>query len=445
METAMLERGASPRRLLWASIGRATEGERSPSFHDSDLFEEETESLPRYLKEVPGSRDHKKLAITPLAQSSRNFVRPCLTSVANVIAEMVTAAHYKLLQDTLMCCTYQNGLDCSNGNAETIVGSDGLLSASIDASSRCLHVQLKGMEVLQRYFVSVDVQINEETSGSSDNVSSYVALQPNLLNGFGWAKSTLHLDLSAHLKERLRSSSISVNAAPTRADIRYQATLRILQLSEDCWPVGTKPVLIHLKEGFVHELLPDSPQTLNHPVVFPYRIEEASSLGDRTPVNFASLGPYSFPSPTTEFRDSCPWQEGFDARGTCGQNLFQRETLAEPVAVPFGHQEKVQHPRFHSVIEKGFTSEIASCDDDFPVDRGQATFFRDLDSEALLRLIHLDQRRPLTMLPPRSRWPQHRRCPCDEGHPAVRFGVGTCEEDVFKGRNAWPWAETRFF
>ncbi|XP_075547629.1 uncharacterized protein LOC142581805 [Dermacentor variabilis] len=445
METALLERGASPRRLLWASISRATERERSPSFDDSDLFEEETESLPRYLKELPGSRDHKKDAIMPLAQSSRNFVRPCLMSVPNVVAEIVTAAHYKLLQDNLMCCTYQNGLDCTNGNAETIVGSDGLLSASVDASSRCLHVQLQGMEVLQQYFVSVDVQINEETSGSSDDVSSYVALQPNLLDGFGWAKSTLHLDLSAHLKERLRSSSFSVRAALTRADIRYQATVRILKLSEDCWPVGAKPVLIHLREGFVHELLSDSPQTLNHPVVFPYGMEEVSSLGDRTPVNLASLGPYSLPSPTTAFRDSCPWQEGFDARGTCGQNLLQRGTLADPVAVRFGHQEKVQHPRFHSVIEKGFTSEIASCDDDFPVDRGQATFFRDLESEALLRLIHLDQRRPLTTLPPRSRWPQHRRCPCDEGHPAVRFGVGICEEDVFEGRNAWPSAEPRFF
>nr|XP_050022744.1 uncharacterized protein LOC126516692 [Dermacentor andersoni] len=445
METAMLERGASPKCLLWASIGRAAERERSPSFDDSGLFKEETESLPRYLKELPGSRDHKKDAITPLARSSRNFVRPRLTSVPNVIAEIVTAAHYKLLQDTLICCTYQNGIDCSNGNAETIVGSDGLLSASVDASSRCLHVQLHGMEVLQRYFVSVDVQIYEETSASSDDVSSYVALQPNLLDGFGWAKSTLHLDLSAHLKERLRSSSISFRAAPIRADIRYQAMVRILRLSEGCWPVGAKPVLIHLKEGFVHELLSDSPQTLNHPVVFPCRIQDVASLGDHTPITLASFGPYSFPSPTTEFHHSGQWQEGFNARGTRGQDWFQREILAEPVAVRFGHQEKVQLPRFHSVIGKGFTSEVARCDDDFPVDRGQATFFRDLDSEALLRLIHLDQRRPPTTLPPGSRWPQHRRFPCGEGHPAVRFGVGTCEGDLFAGCSAWPWAEPRFF
>ncbi|XP_075534749.1 uncharacterized protein LOC142569891 [Dermacentor variabilis] len=116
------------------------------------------------------------------------------------------------------------------------------------------------MEVLQRYFVSVDVHIYEKTSGSSDDVSSYVALQPNLLDGFGWAKSTLHLDLPAHLKEGLRSSSFSVRAAPTRTDIRYQVTVRILQLSEDCWPVSAKPVLIHLKEGFVHELLSDRHQ-----------------------------------------------------------------------------------------------------------------------------------------------------------------------------------------
>ncbi|XP_065297019.1 uncharacterized protein [Dermacentor albipictus] len=260
METAMLEMGASPRCLLCASIGRAAERIRSPSFHDSGLFKEETESLPRYLTELPGSRDHEKGAITPLAQYSRNFVRPCLTSVPNFIAEIVTPARYKLLRDTLICCTYQNRIDCSNGNAETMVGSDGLLSASVDASSRCLHVQLHGMEVQQRYFVSVDVHICEETSASSDDVSSYVALQPNLLDGFGWAKSTLHLDLSAHLKERLRNSSFSVRAAPTRADVRYQATVRILQLSEDCWPVGTKPVLIHLSEGFVHELLSDNPQ-----------------------------------------------------------------------------------------------------------------------------------------------------------------------------------------
>ncbi|XP_070385377.1 uncharacterized protein [Dermacentor albipictus] len=359
METAMIERGASPRRLLWASISRAAERARSPPLDDSDLFEEETESLPRYLKGLPGCRNHKKSTITPLAQSSRNFVRPRLTYVPNVIAEMVTAAHNKLLLETLMFRACKNGIDHSNGNAETIIGSDGLLSASVHTSSRCLHVQLRGMEVLQRYFVSVDVQIYEETSGSSDDVcefeASYVALQPNLLHGFGWAKSTLHLDLSAHLKEVLRSSSFSVRAAPTRADIRYQVTVRILKLSEDCWPVGAKPVLIHLKEGFVHELLSDSHQ-------------DVAPLGDRTPVTLASLGPY----------------------------------------------------------------------------RGQATFFRDLDSEVLLRQIHLDQRRPPTALPPGNR-SQHRRCPCDERHQAVRFGVGTCEEDLFQGPIARPSAEPRFF
>ncbi|XP_070385332.1 uncharacterized protein [Dermacentor albipictus] len=170
METAMIERGASPRRLLWASISRAAERARSPPLDDSDLFEEETESLPRYLKGLPGCRNHKKSTITPLAQSPRNIVWPCLTSVPNVIAEMVTAAHNKLLLETLMFRTCQNGIDYSNGNAETIIGSDGLMSASVHASSRCLHVQLHGMEVLQRYFVSVDVQIYEETNGSSDDV-----------------------------------------------------------------------------------------------------------------------------------------------------------------------------------------------------------------------------------------------------------------------------------
>ncbi|XP_065294791.1 uncharacterized protein [Dermacentor albipictus] len=441
METAMLERRASPRRLLWASIGRAAECTRSPSFNDSGLLEEETESLPPYLEELPGSRYHEKGAITPQAQSSGNFRRPCVTSVPNLIAELVTAAHYKLLQDTLICCTYQNGIDSSNGNAETIVGSDGRLSASVDASSRCIHVKLHGMEGLQRYFVSVDIQIYDETSASSDDVSSYVALQPNRLDGFGWAKSTLHVDLSARLKESLRRSSFSVRAAPTHADIRYQATVRILQLSEDCWPAGAKPVLIHLKEGFVHELLPDSPQTLNQPVVFPGGMEEVASLGDRKPVTLTSFGRYS--SPSTSFHDSSPWQEGFDARGTHGQNLSQREILAEPVAVRLGHQEKAQLPRFHCVVGKGLTSEIASCDD-FPVDRGQVTFFRDLDNEALLRLVHLDQRRAPTTLPTGSRWPQYRRCPNDERHPAVRFGAGTSEEDVFQGRDAWPSAEPRF-
>ncbi|XP_070390598.1 uncharacterized protein [Dermacentor albipictus] len=391
METAMLE--ASPRRLLWASISRAAERARSPPVDDCALFEQETESLPRYLKELPGSRNHEKGSITPLAQSARNFVRPCLTSVPNVIAEMGTAAHYKLLLETLMFRTCQNGIDCINGNAETIIGSDGLLSASVHASSRCLHGQLHGMELLQRYFVSVDVQIYEETSGSSDDVSSYVALQPNLLDGFSWAKSTLHLNLSAHLKERLRNSP-----------------------------------------------------TLNHPVMFPCGMQHVASLGDRTPVTLASLGPYSIPFPTTtSFHGSCPWQEGFDARGTCGQDLLQREILEEPVAVQGSYQERAQFPLFHAVIGNALTSGVAYCDDDYAVDRGRATFFRDLDSEALLRQIHLDQRRPPTALPPGSRWQQHRRCPCDEGHQAVRFGVGTCEEDLFQGPIARPSAEPRFF
>ncbi|XP_075535015.1 uncharacterized protein LOC142570523 [Dermacentor variabilis] len=174
-------------------------------------------------------------------------------------------------------------------------------------------------------------------------------------------------------------------------------------------------------------------------------MQDVASLSDRTSVTLASLGSYSIPSSTTSFHDSCPWQEGFDARGTCGQDLFQREILEEPVAVQGSYQEKAQFPLFHTVIGNGFTSEVAYCDDDFAVDRGQATFFRDLDSEALLRQIHLDQRRPPTTLPPGSRWQQHRRCPCDERHQAVRFGVGTCEEDLFQGPIARPSAEPRFF
>lgn len=297
------------------------------------------------------------------------------------------------------------------------------------------------MKVLQRYFVSVDVPLYEEKSGSSEDIASYVAPQPNLLDGFGWAKSTLHLDLSAHLKERLRSSSFYVRAAPARADIRYQVTVRILQLSEDCWPVGAKPVLIHLKEGFVQELLSDSHQT--HPVVFPCRIQDVASLSECTPVTLTSLGSYSF-FPAPEFHDNCSWQEEVGAEGTRGQDLFQRQILEEP-AVRFSYQEKAQFPRFDNVIGNGFTPQVAYCDDHFAADRGQATFFRDLDREALLRLIHLDQRRTSTTLPPGNRWQQHWRCPCDKRHQAVPFGVGICEEDLFGGRSAWSPAELRSF
>ncbi|XP_065296986.1 uncharacterized protein [Dermacentor albipictus] len=407
MEPAMLERGASPRSLLWASIRRTGETMRSPSFNDSDLFKEETECLPRYLQELPGTHGHAKGTITRPAQSSRYFVQPCLTSVPNLIAEMVRVAHYKLLLETMMFRTCQNGIGCSNGNAETIMGSDGLLSASVHASYRCLLVQLQGMEGLRRYFVSVDVHIYEETSGSSDELSSDVPLQPNMLYGFDWAMSPLHLDLTAHLKKRLRSSSFSVPAAPTPADIRYQLTLRILQLSEDCWPVGAKPVLIHLKEGFVHELLSDSYQTSNQPAAFPCGMQDVASLRDRTPVPLASLGPSSFPFPMTSFHDSCPWQAGYDARGTRGPNLFQREILAEPVAERCSYQEEAKFPRFHSVFENCFTSEVTYSDDDFAVDRGHATFFRDLDNEARLRLIHLYKRHHPTTLPPGRHWQQH--------------------------------------
>lgn len=438
----MVDGGASPRRILWDSISRAAERMTSPSLDDYDLFKGEPESPPRYRKELPGSLNDEKVPITPPAQSSRNFARPCLTSVPNVIAEMVTAAQCKQLLETMMFHPCRSGIDCNNGNAKIIVGSDGVLSASVHESSRCLHVQLQGMKVLQRYFVSVDVPLYQEKSGSSEDIATYVAPQPNLLDGFGWAKSTLHLDLSAHLKERLRSSSFCVRAAPARADVRYQVTVRILQLSEDCWPVGAKPVLIHLKEGFVQELLSDSHET--HPVVFPCRIQDVACLGDHTPVTLTSLGPYSFPFPTPEFQDSCPWQEEFGADGTRGQALFQREILEGP-AMPFCCQEKAQFPRFRNVFGNGFTPQVAYCDDHFAVDRGQATFFRDLDREALLRLIHLDQRRPSTTLPPGNRWQQHWRCPCDKRRQAVPFGVGTCEEDLFGGRDAWSSAEPRFF
>ncbi|XP_049516961.1 uncharacterized protein LOC119437164 isoform X2 [Dermacentor silvarum] len=389
METAMVDGGASPRRILWDSISRAAERMTLPPLDDYDLFKGEPESPPSYRKELPGSLNEEKAPITPPAQSSRNFVRPCLTSVPNVIAEMVTAAHCKQLLETRMFHPCRSGIGCNNGNAKIIVGSDGVLSASVHESSRCLHVQLQGMKVLQRYFVSVDVPLYEEKSSSSEDIATYVAPQPNLLDGFGWAKSTLHLDLSAHLKERLRSSS-------------------------------------------------------THPVVFPCRIQDVACLGDHTPFTLTSFGPYSFPFPTPEFQDSCPWQEEFGADGTRGQALFQREILEGP-AMPFCCQEKAQFPRFRNVFGNGFTPQVAYCDDHFAVDRGQATFFRDLDREALLRLIHLDQRRPSTTLPPGNRWQQHWRCPCDKRRQAVPFGVGTCEEDLFGGRDAWSSAEPRFF
>ncbi|XP_049271030.1 uncharacterized protein LOC119393713 isoform X2 [Rhipicephalus sanguineus] len=440
MEAAVSSRGASARRILWESIAKVSEGAPS-SCSEASRFFEETEGNHCRVNHLLDFRDHELEPTTRPVQCSRIIVAPSMTSAPNIIADMVTIAEWKAWPQHLVFHTCRGGNDCNGGNAETIVGSNGLLSASVNASSRCLHVRLQGMKSNYRYFVSIGVQLYGQTSDPDRDIASDVVPQPNLLDGFGWVNTPLCLDLTVLLEE---NPWVPVcTTAKAYVDVRYKITMRILLLSEDCWPAGVKPVLITLKEGFLVEILSTRQQTVNRPGVFPFGTQDVTSLSDHQAVSGVSFGPYSFSSPVIESHGGYPWQEEDSMPVTLGLDL-PRGVMQEPAAL-FRFRETSQSPPFMNFVSNGFLSPATPGNDYIAADRGRTNFFRDLDGEALLRQLHLRQRRPSTMLPVDSHSQQCCGSPCDERHHAMPDDVDIFQENLFDGGYACPSADATFF
>ncbi|KAL1420232.1 hypothetical protein MTO96_024453 [Rhipicephalus appendiculatus] len=227
--------------------------------------------------------------------------------------------------------TSRGGNYWNGENAETIVGSDGLLSASVNASSRYIDMRLQGMKLNHRFHVSIDFQLYGETSDPDHDVASYVAPQPNLLDGFSWTSTPLSLDLTVLLEENPLGPICTT--AEACGDARYKITMRILLLSEDCWPAGVKPVLITLKEGFLVDILSARHQRTNRPGRFPFGMQDSTCLSDHPVVSGKSFVPYSF-SPL-ESHGGYPWPEEVCAPVTLGRDLPLGHHARTGPAVPF--------------------------------------------------------------------------------------------------------------
>ncbi|XP_037516774.1 uncharacterized protein LOC119393713 isoform X4 [Rhipicephalus sanguineus] len=439
MEAAVSSRGASARRILWESIAKVSEGAPS-SCSEASRFFEETEGNHCRVNHLLDFRDHELEPTTRPVQCSRIIVAPSMTSAPNIIADMVTIAEWKAWPQHLVFHTCRGGNDCNGGNAETIVGSNGLLSASVNASSRRLHVRLQGMKSNHRYFVSIGVQLYGKTSDPDHSVARDVVPQPNLLDGFGWVNSPLCLDLTVLLEENPLVPVCTTDKAC--GDVRYKITMRILLLSEDCWPAGVKPVLITLKEGFLVEILSARQQRMIRTRVFPSGVVDLTSLSDHPAVSGMSSGPYSF-SPVMEFHGGYPWREEVDVPVTLGLDL-PRGVMQEPAAL-FRFRETSQSRPYENFVSNGFLSPAAYCNGYTPADRGRTNFFRDLEGETHLRLLHLRQRRSSATLPVESHYELCCGSPNDERHHAMPDDTGICEENLSDGLYACPSADAMFF
>ncbi|KAH6945239.1 hypothetical protein HPB50_007652 [Hyalomma asiaticum] len=438
----MVDRGASPQGLLWDSIAHV--GERA-ALHNSQGsgFKEEMVSIQCYPRSFFELGDDEDGLTTRPPQRSGGTAAPSLTVVPKIIADMLMTAHWRQWQQQMVFHRCRDGLECDEEKAEIVVGSDGLLSAAVHGSSDCFHVRLHGMKGPLRYFVSFDTHLDGEISNPDRDIATYAAPQPNHLDGFGWAAYPLTLDLTVLLVEKIRNTTVPLYNDRSCGDIRYQVTARILQISDDGWPTTAKPIFITLKEGFLKEILSASHQRMNRQVRPPFKTKDVSPSSDSHIVPRKSYGHCSF-SPVSESSEDWPWLDEFGAQVTRDPGLFHR-ILDEPVS-PFCFQEASQSPPFQNFFGNGFSSPAAFSNGHITGEIGHTHFFRDLESEANLRLLHLDQRRlPSATVLSESCCQQCCEGPCDKTHHAAPFRVCVSAENLLDGRYAYPSPDAKFF
>lgn len=438
MEALADSLGASPKYILWDAIAKASESARPPYWEVSGFFEEETKSNRCCVERLLDFRDYESPPATWPERCSPILGAPSTTSVPNIIADMVAIAQLKQCPPHLMFPASCGGTYWSGKNAESIVGSEDLISAQVNASSRYIHVRLQGMKLNHRYFVSFNMQLCGDTSDPDHDVASYVVPQPNLLDGLGWTNSPLSLDLTV-LHEKNPLGPVCTNAEDC-GDARYKITVRILQLSDDFWPAGVKPVLITLKEGPLVDILSARQQRTKRPEVFPFGMQDVTCPSDHPVVSDMSFIPYSFSS--LDSRNRYQWPE--EACMPVTRVVDSSRDFVQGSTPQFRTHESSQSELFENFVRASFLSAAASSNDHVAVDRGRTNFFRDLDGEALLRQLHLRQRHPPATPPGESHCQQCCGSLCDGGHHAMLDDMGIFEENYLNGRYACPSADAIF-
>ncbi|XP_077484520.1 uncharacterized protein LOC144094462 [Amblyomma americanum] len=419
MEAAMADRGGpSPRLLLWNSIARTAKGAFASLVNaEHGCFPDEAQTY-RGNQEYPRGCNGVRCLLEEDARRRDVEEGPGpsvplhRTAVPRTVSTLVALAHRR--QPASLACRARN--EWADATAEIVVGTDGLVSASVAGSLRCLHVRLRGLHILQRYFVAVDVQLDGERGDPYRSESaSYLVPKPNLLDGLGWAHSPLTLDLAPVLRERSQRTSLPMHAA-RQWDIRYRVTARILPLAEDCWPSGEEPVLILLKEGSLHEVL--SGKGMSRPGTIPPDIQDLTypqgslwkagalqlPLSARSPPTCCGRRPFEQERPLP-----CSWDRNRDVRAALA--CCQDSSLWAPTAAACRCWE--QSPAPHDV----------------EAPRGRAVFYRDLDAEAALRLQHLELQQASSGEASQQRWSN------SDEDKLLQFRAGSYEDTPAK------WAE----
>ncbi|KAH8032759.1 hypothetical protein HPB51_001629 [Rhipicephalus microplus] len=200
MEASAENLRASPRSLLWAAIERVSERARPPSSEVPGFSEEETKNNQCCAEHLLDF--HELQPATSPGRCSPILGAPTMTSASAIIADMVAAAQLKQCPLHLMFTTRCGRFFRNGENFECVVGSDGRLSARVNASPRYIYMRLQGMKSNHRYFVSINVELcGGDTSDRDNDVAGYVVPEPNLLDGLGWTNSTLFLDVTVLLEK----------------------------------------------------------------------------------------------------------------------------------------------------------------------------------------------------------------------------------------------------
>lgn len=159
--------------------------------------------------------------------------------VPRVVAGMVSATRLKQPPALAPCSCPSESYPSEVTN---VIGSDGKVAATVYGSSHCLHVKLRRLDFLRRYFISLDMEVEGEDR--QNDIDHYLMPEPNHLDGFQWFQFEFTINMATVFREWHGSSRGSV----------YQLSMRVIQLTDECWPAGPDPVLLSLKEGNCRDL-----------------------------------------------------------------------------------------------------------------------------------------------------------------------------------------------
>lgn len=280
--------------------------------------------------------------------------------VPRVVAGMVSAARSELTPALAPCSCPTERYTSAAGN---VVGSDGKVAATVYGRSPCLHVKLRRLDLLRRYFISLDMEVEGE---DPRDVYDYLIPEPNYLDGFQWCQFEFTINVASLLRGL---SGHSKGGA-------YKLTMRVVQLNE-WWPAGPEPVLLCLEEGNCRDLF--HPQTKSH--VQPWEQRIFRSGPDRLD-NFAlDISTDTFDAFGASL-STLAAQTSYSPRPSHG--LLQNGSCWEDIGSGIPNPADAScHPSVHTCSPSGH------CDFDVGGRHQQSsrtTFFRDLDSEVELAL-----------------------------------------------------------